>query len=189
LVLEHPDRRIMILSDRELECNAIYEKLKGLGEINTLKLTGAAVEKKVCESQDCKTRPSFNIEGEDHGRFCAKHKLPDMVKIKSKKKIDTTKYRVLVAGMKKAGIGFNDPTLTMLILATDRRDVIQFEGRIRTTNNIIYDLVDDYKTLETHWRQRLAWYTKRGAMIETICQRPKKSKVPQYRMLKSNIKI
>jgi hypothetical protein len=91
--------------------------------------------------------------------------------------------------MKKAGVGFNDPTLTMLILATDRQDVIQFEGRIRTTNNIIYDLVDDYKTLETHWEKRAAWYERRGAVIEVISLRPHtepRPKVPQRRMLPSN---
>lgn len=84
--------------------------------------------------------------------------------IGAKKKWDTS-ARVLVAGTKKAGTGFNDPTLTMLVLAGDSKNVKQFEGRIRTQNNIIYDIVDDYGVLENHWRLRRDWYLKRGASI------------------------
>lgn len=73
--------------------------------------------------------------------------------------------RVLIAGIKKAGVGFNDPTLTMLILATDCTDVRQFEGRIRTEGNIVYDIVDDYSCLENHWEARKEWYICRGATI------------------------
>jgi hypothetical protein len=147
LILQHPDHRIMVLSDRQQECDRICDKLEAAGEHSLLKITGTT----------------------------------------SKKKTDTTKYRVLVAGMKKAGVGFNDPTLTMLILATDRKDVEQLEGRIRTSNNIIYDLVDDNPTLENHWKKRGAWYSKRGAVIETITLRAEKSssKIPQQRMVKS----
>ena len=75
-------------------------------------------------------------------------------------------YRVLVAGTKKAGVGFDDPTLTMMILMADCKNVEQFEGRIRTSNNIIYDFVDDFRPFENHWKLRSAWYEKRGATIE-----------------------
>lgn len=196
LVLQHPSRRIMILSDRQKECDSIYEKLKNLGEASVLKLTGErSVEVAVCEASECKTRPSFNFEGESRASRCAKHKDPGMIKIKggNGKNVDTTRYRVLVAGMKKAGVGFDDPTLTMLILATDRKDVEQFEGRIRTTQNIIYDIVDDYQTLETHWRKRDAWYDKRGATVHVISLREQnpqvttfKKSIPQRRFLPSN---
>lgn len=142
LVLKHPERRILILSDRQKECGAIYEKLIIAGEESLLLLTGNS----------------------------------------STKKVDTTKYRVLVAGLKKAGVGFNDPSLTMLILATDMKDVVQREGRIRTNNNIIYDLVDDYSTLENHWKQRENWYLYRGATIKKISLRP--SLPPSHRFLK-----
>jgi hypothetical protein len=84
--------------------------------------------------------------------------------IGNKKKWDKSK-RVLVAGTKKGGVGLNDPSLTMLILASSTKDVRQFEGRIRTTNNIIYDIVDDNKTLEKHWDIREDWYEERGATI------------------------
>lgn len=84
--------------------------------------------------------------------------------IGNKKKWDKNK-RVLVAGMKKAGIGFNDPDLTMLILASDTKDVRQYEGRLRTENCIIYDIVDDYRTFEKHWENRESWYLRKGANI------------------------
>ena len=74
--------------------------------------------------------------------------------------------RVLCTSIKKAGVGFNDPTLTMLILAADCKSVKQYEGRIRTVNNLIYDIVDDFRTFETHWRLREAWYIQRGATIK-----------------------
>ena len=84
--------------------------------------------------------------------------------IGTKKKWDKSK-RILVAGTKKGGVGLNDPTLTMLILASSTKDVRQFEGRIRTTDNLIYDIVDDNKTLEKHWFLREEWYEERGATI------------------------
>jgi len=84
--------------------------------------------------------------------------------IGSKKKWDKTK-RILVAGTKKGGVGLNDPSLTMLIMASSTKDVRQFEGRIRTTDNLIYDIVDDNKTLEKHWELREDWYVERGATI------------------------
>jgi superfamily II DNA or RNA helicase len=93
--------------------------------------------------------------------------------------------RILVAGTKKAGVGFNDPTLTMLILLSDTKDVAQFEGRIRTTDNIIYDIVDDNKTLENHWETRKKWYEKRGATIHTLSMRTDLA-VPSKRYLGKN---
>lgn len=78
--------------------------------------------------------------------------------------------RCLVAGVKKAGVGFDDPTRTMLIMASDCKDVRQYEGRIRNTNNVIYDVVDSdapgYKTLENHWNKRRRWYLSRGGTIQ-----------------------
>ena len=77
--------------------------------------------------------------------------------------------RVLVAGLKKAGVGFDDASRTVLILMTDKIDVRQFEGRIRTVNNKVYDFVDNYKTFESHWsKSREPWYLKRGATIKVI---------------------
>jgi len=95
--------------------------------------------------------------------------------IGSTKTWDKTK-RVLITSVKKGGVGLNDPSLNMLILAADMRNVKQCEGRIRTTDNIVVDVVDDYSTLENHWIIREKWYIKRGATIES---NQKISEVPE----------
>lgn len=82
----------------------------------------------------------------------------------NKKKWDQSK-RILVASLQKGGVGLNDPNLTMLILGCDTKDVRQLEGRIRTTDNIVYHIVDDHPTLEKHWNICEKWYIKRGATI------------------------
>jgi Marseillevirus putative superfamily II helicase len=96
------------------------------------------------------------------------------------------KKRVTIAGTKKAGTGFNDPELNMLIIASDCKNVEQWEGRLRTVGCIIYVLVDNYKTFENHWKIQEAWFLKRGATIEVIELRPgvKTDKVPKKRLLK-----
>lgn len=100
---------------------------------------------------------------------------------------------VLVAGMKKAGVGFNDPTLTKLFLMTDVKDVIQFEGRIRTNNNLIIDFVDNYTTFHKHFLIREKWYRKRGASIEIEDHREDKTlianEIPNTNLLKTKIGI
>lgn len=73
--------------------------------------------------------------------------------------------RILIAGVKKGGVGLNDPDLTMLILEADMKDVRQCEGRVRTSNNLVYDVVDEHRLMEDHWRKRRAWFRKRGAII------------------------
>lgn len=82
-----------------------------------------------------------------------------------KKKKHREDCKVLIAGTKKAGVGFNDPTLTMLIMVSDTKDVAQFEGRIRTINNIVYHFVDDDPTMEKHWDYCESWYLHRGATL------------------------
>ncbi len=81
--------------------------------------------------------------------------------------------RVLVASAQKAGVGFDNSSFTMLILAFDVKDVRQFEGRIRTNRNIVLDIVDANKTLNKHWKIRKRWYTKRGATFQTIKKIPR----------------
>ena len=76
--------------------------------------------------------------------------------------------RILVAGFKKGGVGLNDPNLTMAIIASDTKDVRQYEGRIRTTNNIIYHLVDNYRSFENHWKLCEKWYKSKGAVIKYL---------------------
>ena len=43
-----------------------------------------SVKDKTCEFKDCKTRPSFNLEGEIKARFCSKHKEINMVNVNNK---------------------------------------------------------------------------------------------------------
>lgn len=83
------------------------------------------------------------------------------------RKCDKTK-RVMVAGIKKGGVGMNDPDLTMAIIAADSQDVRQPEGRIRKVNCIIYTIVDDHPRLETHWKEQEKWYNTRGATIRVV---------------------
>lgn len=71
--------------------------------------------------------------------------------------------RVLVSGVKKGGVGLNDPSLTMLILMCDLKDVRQCEGRIRTKNNKVLDYRHDFSTLDNHGKERDRWYAKKGA--------------------------
>lgn len=87
--------------------------------------------------------------------------------INKQKTYDKTK-RVLVAGFKKGGVGLNDPDLTMAIIASDTQDVRQYEGRLRTTNCIIYHLVDNYRTFQTHFEPCAEWYLSKGGAIKTI---------------------
>lgn len=93
---------------------------------------------------------------------------------KKKKCFDS---RILVAGYKKAGTGFDlanyvdnydDVPTNMIIMATPFKDktmIEQASGRARGDMPIIYDLVDDNKTTQNQWRQRRAWYKKVGAEI------------------------
>lgn len=89
---------------------------------------------------------------------------------KGKKKAED--FRVLVTSIRKSGIGFDDPTRTMMILIRDVKDVRQYEGRLRTDNCTIYDIVDDYGPFEKHWELRKKWYISKGA---EIIEPPKKS--------------
>ena len=109
-----------------------------------------------------------------------------------KKKIAEVKYdyEVLVASDKKVGVGFNDPTLTMLINLSDKLDIQQLEGRLRTNGCTIYDFVDKFSTFENHWKKREAWYTERGATIIILDRRTKdevvETKVSTIRRLPKN---
>ena len=70
---------------------------------------------------------------------------------------DKTK-RITICGMSKGGVGMDDPELTMLILASSRKEVRQFIGRIRENNGTIYDIVDDHGVFENQFRARKETY-------------------------------
>jgi superfamily II DNA or RNA helicase len=84
------------------------------------------------------------------------------------KVVPETKHKVIVAGFKKAGVGFNDPDITMLIIASDIKDVRQYEGRCRTVNNTIYHIVDNYKTFDNHYKKCEKWYIQKGGTIKIL---------------------
>lgn len=85
-------------------------------------------------------------------------------------KIWNKQAKILVTSFKKAGTGFNDPLLDMAIIASDTKDVRQYEGRIRTTNNIIYHLVDCYKPFENHYKECQKWYENKGGVVHHLTQ-------------------
>ncbi len=74
-------------------------------------------------------------------------------------------YRVQIVGMKKGGVGYDDPTRTSEALLDSVREVEQYEGRVRMQDCSIYDFVDDFGALETHWNLREKHYRTRGAEI------------------------
>lgn len=89
--------------------------------------------------------------------------------------------RILVAGMKKGGVGLNDPDLTVAIIASGTQDVRQYEGRLRTVDCTVYHLVDNYSTCEKHWEPCKEWYLEKGATLEIMGEartQKKKGSVP-----------
>ncbi len=127
ICLKEPTHRILVLSARTEECNALTCILRESNE-SVSQLTG-----------------------------------------NSKVDADLLASRIIVASFKKAGVGFDDSTRTMLVMASDCKHPEQYEGRLRTINCVIYDLVDKYSTLENHWRNyRVGWYKKRGATIDSL---------------------
>ena len=108
--------------------------------------------------------------------------------------IDKVKFRdesarILICGFKKGGVGLDDPNLTMGIIASDTRDIRQYEGRIRCTNNTIYHIVDNYCSFENHWEECREWYEQKGAKV-IITANPykiiKKASIAKRRYLKPN---
>lgn len=148
LVLKHPEHRILILSSRQDQSRGIRDKLVAAGEEVRLIIGDARAGTPKAEGAPKTKRTKKKISS-----------VPETIP------------RVTVAGTKKAGTGFNDATLTMAIMASDCKNIAQWEGRIRTSDNVIYDLVDDYSTFENHWKIRMAWYLKRGATIEIVNRR------------------
>ena len=81
------------------------------------------------------------------------------------KKEPNEECRILIGTFGKLGVGY-DSNRELLILETDVVDVRQYEGRIRSDNNIVIDIVDKFYSLEKHWKEREQWYINRGATIE-----------------------
>lgn len=73
--------------------------------------------------------------------------------------------KIIVLGSKKGGTGLDDSSRDMLSVVYSTRDIRQIEGRIRQSNNIIVDFVDNHYLCEKHWNERQKHYTAKGAEI------------------------
>ncbi len=78
--------------------------------------------------------------------------------------------KVLIGTSAKIGTGFDFDKLDTLLLAADVVEYyIQFIGRIMRkddVNPIIFDLVDNNKTLQKHYSERLKVYKKHGGIVK-----------------------
>lgn len=82
--------------------------------------------------------------------------------------------RVLIGIGSKVSTGFNHPRLNTLIIASDIVEYfIQYLGRVirkKDTDVIIFDLVDNYRTLEKHFQERVNIYQEAGGDIIPYCK-------------------
>ena len=85
------------------------------------------------------------------------------------KKFFDYKSRVLVATVQKAGVGFDHKKLDSLILASDVEEYfIQYLGRVfrvEHTKPIIFDMVDNLRTLSKHYSTRKNVYREHGGLV------------------------
>jgi superfamily II DNA or RNA helicase len=127
---KHPERDILIMCNRQINTQGIYDCLRENGE-----------------DVDCY-----------YG---------------SMKKYNTDCH-ILVAGMDKIGVGFDDPkNRTLIIIASATDDVRQYEGRIRSDDCLLYHIVDYDLSYERKWDKCEKWYRKRGAVVEIRgCEHP-----------------
>lgn len=78
--------------------------------------------------------------------------------------------RILVATYSKAGVGFDNPKLDMLIVAGDVEEMFeQYLGRVfrrMDTVPIIIDMVDNFHVFEKHFQTRMLTYLQSGGLIK-----------------------
>jgi superfamily II DNA or RNA helicase len=88
----------------------------------------------------------------------------------------TQKYnpnaRILVATYSKAGVGFDNPKLDMLIVAGDVEQMFeQYLGRVfrrMDTVPIIVDMVDNFHVFDKHFQTRMLTYLQSGGEIKSF---------------------
>ena len=80
--------------------------------------------------------------------------------------------RILIATYSKAGVGFDNPKLDMLIVAGDVEEMFeQYMGRVfRRTDTvpIIVDIVDKFATFEKHFCTRMLTYLSSGGEVKSF---------------------
>jgi superfamily II DNA or RNA helicase len=96
----------------------------------------------------------------------------DVTSLVGVKRSFDTNARVLVATVQKAGVGFDHPKLNALMIAADvEQYFIQYLGRVFRTEHgspLIFDFVDDFRTLKKHFSSRSAVYRKHGGTIKNF---------------------
>lgn len=158
LIKKHPERKIYVMVDRVDNCKYIFNTLKNENKnVGILKGT---------ETKTAKEKKYYDdLTPEEKKEYNKKKKEENKKYINDKPLID---YDVIIATKQAGGTGINIPTLDMAIIAFSTRDINQYEGRLRTQNCLLYDLVDDFGTLENHWKIRNKWYVGRGAEIKYL---------------------
>ena len=80
--------------------------------------------------------------------------------------------RILVASTQKCGVGFSHDILDSLILGSDIEEYfIQYLARVMRTEQvkpIVFDLVDNNKSLKRHFTERKKVYQKAGGEIKNF---------------------
>lgn len=84
-----------------------------------------------------------------------------------KAKFDDT-HRIVVTNSKKCREGIDCSVYTKSIIEVDTKDVRQIEGRLRQSNVVIIDIVDDDELLRRHAKPRKNWYISRGGTVHEI---------------------
>jgi superfamily II DNA or RNA helicase len=78
--------------------------------------------------------------------------------------------RILIATYSKAGVGFDNPKLDMLIVAGDVEEMFeQYMGRVfrrLDTVPIIIDIVDAFHVFEKHFQTRMLTYIQSGGLVK-----------------------
>ena len=85
---------------------------------------------------------------------------------------------VIVATISKAGVGFDEENafldwggvrVNLLILTASTKKIEQIAGRIfRSSDPVIFDIVDDFKNCKDHWAIRRKWYEARNGQVYMI---------------------
>jgi superfamily II DNA or RNA helicase len=78
--------------------------------------------------------------------------------------------RILISTFSKAGVGFDNPKLDMLIVAGDVEEMFeQYLGRVfrrMDTVPIIVDIVDDFHVFSKHFNTRMITYLNSGGVVK-----------------------
>lgn len=79
-----------------------------------------------------------------------------------------SKKKVLLATNSKAGTGFDDSGIEIIIHAHDTKDITQGNGRVRGDNFVVFDIVHPRKNQLSHAKDRKKTYEETGGIVQTI---------------------